>query len=78
MKVTIYTKPKCPPCSATKKKFDQLGIPHEEVAASEWVDHLHRLGYTSTPVIEVDLGDGATVHWSGYRPDQIAQLKDTL
>jgi glutaredoxin-like protein NrdH len=76
--IAIYTKPQCQPCRATKKKFDQLGIPYEEVSAGDAVDHLRSLGYTSAPVVEADYGEGVTTSWSGYRPDLIGQLCLTL
>lgn len=59
-------------------KFDKLGIPYEEVSAVEEVTYLLSIGYAAAPVVEVDFGEGATVHWSGYRPTFIEQLRDTL
>jgi glutaredoxin-like protein NrdH len=78
VKVTIYTKPNCVPCWATKNRFDKFGIPYEEVPAEDAVDYIAGLGYTSAPVVEVDLGEGATVHWSQFRPEMIEQLRDTI
>lgn len=78
MIVTIYTKPLCQPCKATKRKCDQLGLPYRELPAAEHRDYLMGLGYLGAPVVEADFGDGATAHWSGYRPDFIRQLYSTL
>lgn len=77
--VTIFTRPGCEPCKATKKKFTELGIEFNEVTLDEGsLSYVKALGYTSAPVIEVDCGEGATAHWSGYRPDHIQGLYDTL
>lgn len=79
VKVTIYTQRYCQPCKLTKKKFDQLGIAYEEVGVDDTnIDYIRSLGYSQAPVIEADLGDGATVHWSGFRPTCIQQLYATL
>ena len=78
MQVKIFTKPKCQPCKLTKMKFDDLGIPYEEVSALEHSDYLQSLGYSAVPVIEVDMGEGATAHWANYRPAFIEQLHATL
>lgn len=60
-------------------KFDQLGIPFEEVPLDESnLDYVRSLGYTTAPVVEVDFGDGATMSWSGYSPSKIEQLFATL
>lgn len=59
-------------------KFDKLGIPYEEVSAVDNIDYLLSLGYSAAPVVEVDFGDGATAHWSSYRPAFIEQLYATL
>lgn len=55
-----------------------MGIPYEEVPADEHLNYLRSLGYSAAPVIEADFGDGATAHWSGYRPSFIEQLYATL
>jgi hypothetical protein len=56
-------------------RFDQLGVSYIERPAHE-VDP--SLGYKSAPVIEVDCGSGASWHWSGFRPDHIRRLSETL
>ncbi len=70
--VTVYSKPKCVQCDATKKKLDQLGIPHETIDVSEdpdALDYIKSLGYLQAPVIVA--GDD---HWSGYSPDRLKWL----
>lgn len=77
MRVTLYVKEQCQPCRLTGMRFDKLGIPYRETPIVEHLDHIKSLGYVSAPVVEVDLGDGATVHWSGFRPSMIDQLDAT-
>lgn len=84
MKVVVYTKPeiagepKCQPCRATKKKFDQLDIPYTEILLDDTNrDYVLSLGHIGAPVVEADYGEGVTTSWSGYRPDLIKQLSDT-
>lgn len=77
MQVTLYTKPECQPCRATKRKFDELEIIYHEVDVT--LDHtasrkVDELGYMSLPVAVVDLGEGATWSWTGYAPSQIERL----
>lgn len=76
--VRVYTKANCPPCRATKKKLDQLGIPFEEWSAADSVDYIRALGYVEAPVVEALYAGGVSTSWSGYRPDFISQLRDTL
>jgi glutaredoxin-like protein NrdH len=76
--VKLYGRPGCQPCRATRRKLQQLGVPFTEVSADMHLGYLRSLGYASAPVIEVDCGGGATAHWSGYRPDLILELSETL
>lgn len=84
MQIRVFTKrevpgePKCQPCRLTKLKLEKLGVPYEELYVDDHRDHLLSLGYSAAPVVEVDLGDGATAHWAGYRPTNIEQLYATL
>lgn len=72
--VTIYTKPSCVQCTATKTKLDAKGIKWFEydvtkiAAALEYVTE--ELGYAQAPVVVVDDQN----HWSGFRPDLIDKL----
>jgi glutaredoxin-like protein NrdH len=73
MTVTVYSKPDCVQCGATYRALDAKGIAFEVVdltespAALEYVTQ--ELGYSAAPVVVVDEQD----HWSGFRPDKIAQ-----
>lgn len=72
--VTVYSKPACVQCTATKKKLEAKGIRYveydvtESAAALEYVTE--ELGYSAAPVVAVDDHN----HWSGYRPDLIDNL----
>lgn len=72
MAVTLYTKPACMQCNATKRALDRAGVDYTAVDISlddEARDYVLALGYLQAPVVVVD-GD----HWSGFRPDRIKQL----
>lgn len=71
--VTVYTKPQCAQCDATKRLLSKSGVPHTTVDIT--VDTAARatvmaMGYTSAPVVVVN----ENTHWSGFRPDRIKAL----
>lgn len=76
VQVTVHTKEFCQPCKATVRKLDQLGVEYVSVAADP--DVLAAKGFTSAPVVEVDLGDRASWSWSGHRPSQLERLAALL
>jgi glutaredoxin-like protein NrdH len=68
----VYSKPGCPPCWATKRKFDKLGLEYREVDTSKDEaarDMLKDAGFMESPVIITSTGA-----WSGFDPDQITAL----
>lgn len=71
--MTVYSKPKCVQCTATYRALDGKEIEYQVIdlttnaAALEYVTE--ELGYSQAPVVVVDEHD----HWSGFRPDKIAQ-----
>lgn len=72
MAITVYTKPACVQCNATKKALDRAGLDYDLIDVSvdtEARDYIMALGYLQAPVVEVD-GE----HWSGFRPDRIRGL----
>lgn len=76
MKVTVFTKPGCPPCDATKTKLDKHGVEYEVrdvTTDSAAKARVQELGYLGTPVVEY--GD---THWQGYSPDKCKALADNL
>lgn len=76
MTITVYTKPSCVQCTATYRALDSQGIEYsikdlsEDQAALETVKEL---GYMQAPVVVTDED-----HWSGFRPDKIAELAGRL
>ncbi|MEE0654105.1 glutaredoxin family protein [Bifidobacterium criceti] len=69
MPITIYTKPGCPQCTATRRAFDRLGVGYDTVDVTTDAQALRTLqdaGFRAAPVIITD--DDS---WSGYRPDKI-------
>lgn len=72
MAITVYTKPSCVQCTATKRALKKHGLEFAEVDLIEDAEALaavKALGYQQAPVIFAN-GD----HWSGYRPDKIKAL----
>ena len=72
MSITVYTKPACVQCNATKKALDRAGLEYSGVDVTvdnEARDYIMALGYVQAPVVEAH-GE----HWSGFRPDRIKNL----
>ena len=70
--VTVYTKPSCVQCTATKRALTKAGIEFEEVDLTQdsaSLEKIKNLGYQQAPVVFA--GDK---HWSGFRPDFIKRL----
>lgn len=75
MSITVYARPACGPCTATKSALDKLGLDYDVIDIStddEARDYVMSLGYLQAPVVVV--GDE---HWSGFRPERIKQLTKT-
>lgn len=76
MAVTVYTKPSCVQCTATYRALDSKGIEYDILDLSEDENALQavkELGYLQAPVVVTD-----DEHWSGFRPDKIAELAGRL
>lgn len=79
MKVTLYSKAECQGCRLTETKLKENGIVYRKVRVDqdpEALAYVQDLGYSSAPVVAVDFGDGAELHWSGYRPDHVKRLTE--
>ena len=81
MKAKLYTLPGsvCLQCRFTKRLLEQLGVPYEDIPLAQDPDalaYVKSLGYASAPVMVVDMGEGATWSWTGYRPSQIELLAE--
>lgn len=75
MTITVYSKPRCQQCDATKRKLDAFGVLYgtvdiiEEKGALEFIK---QLGHHQAPVVLVtDKNANIIDHWSGFRPDRI-------
>ena len=76
MTITVYTKPSCVQCTATYRALDGKGITYETVDVStdeQALETVKALGYLQAPVV---VAEGE--HWSGFRPDKIAELAARL
>lgn len=74
MAVTVYTKPACVQCDATKRLLDKLDIPYDTVDVTvdtEAFDMLLEKGFRAAPVVITD--DDA---WAGFNPDKINGLAE--
>ena len=75
--VTVYSKPQCVQCDATKRELRKRGMEFTEVdiaesdSAREYVTE--ELGYFQAPVVVVEDGT-VEAHWSGFRIDQIKRI----
>ena len=79
-KVTLYSKPSCVGCQATKRQFAKLGIEYTEIDISvdaQAREYVMGLGYLSAPVVVAELPDGIR-HWSEYRHELIGDLAREL
>jgi Glutaredoxin-like protein NrdH len=74
--VTVFSKPACVQCNATYRRLDAEGIEYEITNLAEdpaALERMKELGYLQAPVVFA--GDD---HWSGFRPDKIAELATAL
>lgn len=72
MTVTLYSKPACQQCTATKRYLDQRDIEYTILDVTEDAaayDTVKALGYQQLPVVTV--GDR---HWSGFNPFELASI----
>jgi glutaredoxin-like protein NrdH len=71
-KITVYTKPACVQCTATKRALDKAGVAYDlvDITADDAArDFCIELGHQQAPVVVTD-----NARWSGFRPDRIKSL----
>lgn len=76
MTITVYSKPNCVQCTATYRALDKAGVEYSVIDISEDPDardYVLSLGHLQAPVVMA-----AGEHWSGYRPDKIKAVVDSL
>ena len=69
MSITVYSKPNCVQCDATKRALKKANLEYAEIdlmADAEALEAVKALGYQQAPVV---MAGGE--HWSGFRPDLI-------
>lgn len=69
--ITVYTKPNCVQCMATKNYLDAKGLEYKTVDISIDTDALNTLiekGFKAAPVVDYH-GEW----WAGFQPDRIDQ-----
>ena len=76
MTVRVYTTPNCSQCAMTKMWLDKKGVHYTTVDLADPAnindyEAIRALGYTSAPVVAI--GTDYEVHWSGFRPDLLAE-----
>jgi glutaredoxin-like protein NrdH len=72
MTVTVYTKPACVQCDATKRTLDKLGIEYDTVditVDTEAFDKIIAMGFKAAPVVITD-NDA----WAGFNPEKLNGL----
>lgn len=73
--LTVYTKPNCVQCTATKRKLEALGIPYKAVNLTtnpKGMELVKSLGYQTAPVVVADDGK----HWGGFQPELIKEYAE--
>lgn len=77
--VVVYSKPSCVQCNATYRALDASGLPYKIVDLTQDENAYHyvtSMGYQAAPVVVVPFEyETAEPHWSGFRPDLIAQVR---
>ena len=74
MSITVYTKPACVQCDATKRHLKKLNLEFDTIDITEdqeAYDKIVSMGFQAAPVVITD-----TDSWSGYKPDKINELVD--
>lgn len=87
--LVILSQPSCVQCTSTYRALDKKGIPYASFNVSDEADlaaggkafheEAKALGYMQAPIGLALDADGNTVdHWSGFRPDKIAEHTPAL
>ena len=76
MTVRVYTTPACPQCAMTKMWLDKKGVHYSTVDLADPAnindyEAMLALGYKAAPIVAI--GTDYEIHWSGFRPDLLAE-----
>lgn len=77
MRVTLYSKPACVQCTATKRDLDEKEIPYALIDLTKdqaAFDYVTGLGHRSAPVVVVERNGTMSAHWSGFDTGQLGAL----
>jgi glutaredoxin-like protein NrdH len=72
MDITVYSKPLCVQCDATKRALNKAGLAYDVIDITEDAAALatvKSLGYVQAPVVIT-----SEDHWSGFRPEKLKAL----
>ena len=73
--ITIWVKPSCVQCDATKRALNKHGITYttrDLTANPGQVEAFKNAGYTTAPIVVTSHGT-----WAGFQPSLIKTLKDS-
>jgi glutaredoxin-like protein NrdH len=76
MSITVYAKPHCPQCDATKRQLNKFGMEYNVIDLTqneEALDMFISKGYQQAPVVVA--GEDT---WSGFRPDMIKKVAEKI
>ena len=76
MTVRVYTTPNCNQCAMTKMWLDKKGVHYTTVDLADPAnindyETTREVGYKSAPIVAI--GTDYETHWSGFRPDLLAE-----
>ena len=74
MNVTVYSKPSCVQCDATKRFLDKANIPYTTIDITEDADAYKKvidLGFQAAPVVITDNDS-----WAGFNPAKLTKLAE--
>ncbi|WP_297451703.1 glutaredoxin family protein [uncultured Corynebacterium sp.] len=77
--ITVYGKPGCQSCRATRRVLAKQNTPFQYIDLAEHPEHMKHirgLGYTALPVVTVTSPDGDLIdHWAEFRVERIKNIK---
>lgn len=78
--ITLYTAPGCGLCLATKLALDRAGLAYRQIDLPQYAKAMERvkaLGYRQAPVVVVERAGQEALHWAGFRPEMVKELRNT-
>lgn len=75
-KVTVFSKPACGQCEATKRHLNKLGVEYDVVDLTQDPESLARvksMGHSQAPVVEY-----GGISFAGFQPDLLNELAENV